>query len=101
MVFNDEDHLVPPMIQSVPCIVDGAYHLNVDYDDEHASQSIDSIIVLNIPPIEESLEGERSNENLSKDVSNEEFNSFIFETTIDISPINIVQEGLKDNTHMK
>ena len=96
MVFNDEDHLIPSVIESTSYSVAGAYHLQVDYGDEYASQSTDSIIGLNIPPIEQILEGERSNENLSKDVSNAEFDSFIFGAAIDISSNDVIQEGMKD-----
>ena len=78
------------------CLDGSSYEHEVDYGDEYASQSTDSIIGLNIPPIEHSLEGERSNENLSKDVSNAKFDSFIFGTTIDISSNDVIQKSMKD-----
>ena len=53
IVFNDEDHLIPPVIESTLCNVARAYHLHVDYDDEYALQLTDSMIGLDIPPIEQ------------------------------------------------
>ena len=47
-VFNYKDLQSPPVSESTSCSVVGAYHLHVDYDDEHASLSTNSMIGLDI-----------------------------------------------------
>lgn len=95
-VFNDKDLQIPPVSESTSCSVAGAYHLHVESKDEYVSQSSDSMISLDVPSNEQGLQGGRSNENLSEDVSNVEFDSFIFGTAIDISSNDVIQEGMKD-----
>lgn len=84
------------MIESILHSIVGAYHLHVEFEDEYISQSADSTIGLDVPPNEKGLQGGRSIENLSEDVSNVEFDSFIFATAIDISSNDVIQEGMKD-----
>lgn len=87
------------MIESTSCSVAGAYHLHVDYDDEYSWQSAKLMIGLDISPIEKILEGERSNENLLGDFLTLEFDSFVFETSDDIPPNDVVWEGLDSSSY--
>ena len=82
------------MSESTSCSVAGAYHLHVDCDDEHASYSTNSMTNLDISPIEQRLEVEKSNDNLLEDFQISEFDSFIFETPDDNTPNDVVWKGL-------
>lgn len=50
IVFNEEDSLMPIMIERNIHDAVGAYHLHVEYDDAYTSQSVDSMVGLDISP---------------------------------------------------